>query len=236
MPGHVSPIKSLKRVSLFHVRLHYFVAPRPGLCQADDDDEDPSESSLHFIRRHSLVDWAVPNADQKGPVFIRTSFNERLSVIAVDSKVEIISDGEQPRHLDVLFIGTSKGRVLKVYQQQSPVLVESMQVFPADIAVKNVLLANYEDGKKLVVISDHEVLSVPLQRCSSSEAPHSCSSCLALRDPYCAWNTLESKCVDQSRYEKDEKWFLWQELRTGAKKECQVEDNKIKGEGNNNKK
>ena len=56
------------------------------------------------------MDWAVPSSD-KGPILVHTSFEERLTVIAVDPRVKTFDDAE----FDVLFVGTSAGRVLKIF-------------------------------------------------------------------------------------------------------------------------
>ena len=45
-------------------------------------------------------------------------------------------------------------------------------------------------------------MSVPVSRCPV--AAQSCSVCVALQDPYCAWNKLESKCVDLYDYDEDD--------------------------------
>ena len=173
-------------------------SPRPGLCY--NDTFTLPESSLNFIKRHSLMDWAVPGATG-GPVFVRTSMDERLTVIAVDSGVEAI-DG---RKFDVIFAGTTSGRVLKIIDRNhdtnankpDPVLIESMQVFPYHVPVRNVLVTNKDSGgeaKKLVVLSDHEVNGLPLHRCGSPAA-QSCHDCVGLQDPYCAWDLGRGLCV-----------------------------------------
>ena len=45
---------------------------------------------------------------------------------------------------------------------------------------------------RLIVVSKNEIRSVPLGRCSDASR---CSECLALHDPYCAWNPTASRCV-----------------------------------------
>lgn len=89
---------------------------------------------------------------------------------------------------DVLFVGTTHGRVLKV-SANTNTLIESLQVFPYHIPVRNLLVT--ED--QIIVLSDHEVNAFPLQRCSSSK---SCGDCVALQDPYCAWDLVLDACVD----------------------------------------
>lgn len=148
-------------------------------------------------------------------MFVRTSLNERLTVIAVDPEV----NGLNNEVYDVLFVGTSNGRVLKVYDNGiEPVLVEAMRIFPENTAVTNLLVARLEnDEAKLVVIADHEVAGVPLSRCSLAA---SCFECVALRDPYCAWDALNAVCTEHAKI--PDKDFLRQKLDTGISEECVI--------------
>ena len=65
-----------------------------------------------------------------------------------------------------------------------PVLVESIQVLPYDIPVRNLIVV---EGR-LVVLSDHEVKSIPLHRCNTAtghsrpdQPAQSCNECVALQ-------------------------------------------------------
>jgi hypothetical protein len=87
---------------------------------------------------------SVPSSDS-GPVFVKTGLGERLTVIAVDSGVRSV-DGEVH---DILFVGTTHGRVLKFANTISgsgkrsgsePALIESLQVFPYHVPVRNLLV------------------------------------------------------------------------------------------------
>lgn len=49
-----------------------------------------------------------------------------------------------------------------------------------------------EDGR-LVVIADSQVQALRLHRCYSDRIL-SCGECVALQDPYCAWDKVEGKC------------------------------------------
>ena len=60
--------------------------PRPGSCNAKTTEE-----GMNFVKRHTLVDRAVPSAHNM-PLFIKTSLGERLTVIAVDSGVPGVQD------------------------------------------------------------------------------------------------------------------------------------------------
>ncbi len=46
------------------------------------------------------------------------------------------------------------------------------------------------------------MVSIPVSRCSI--VAQSCGVCVALQDPYCAWNTHEQKCVDMYDFEEDQ--------------------------------
>ena len=83
---------------------------------------------MNFVKRHSLMDWAVQSSRKEGPLFIKTSVAERLSVVGVDAGVRAV-DGAS---YDVIFVGTTSGRILKLAYPKSgganAVLVESIQV------------------------------------------------------------------------------------------------------------
>ncbi len=130
------------------------------------------------------------------------------------------------RQFDVLFVGTNSGRILKLYdlsqpdkqklRRPLPVLVESMQVFPPEVPVRNLMVARSKVDR-LVTLSEHEVLSLPVSRCGHVE--ESCGRCLALRDPHCAWHVESGKCVEWAEYEGDE---MWQELEEGRNAQCEA--------------
>ena len=160
---------------------------RPGTCHNDSKQLD--DKYLNFIKENTLMDKAVGSTGQ-APHFIKTSPQERLTTIAVDPSVPLPNGAV----VDVLFAGTTRGRVLKLVaftegEEARTELVEEMQVFPLHVAVNNLLISRTEGGRtqsRLVVLSDHEVKSVPATRC---EAHGECQECVATRDPYCAWNT-----------------------------------------------
>ena len=89
---------------------------------------------------------------------------------------------------DILFVGTTHGRVLKIVNSISgkktgsePVLIESLQVFPYHVAVRNILVVHPKsEPGKLIVLSDHEVHSIPLHRCQAPAA-QSCADCVAMQ-------------------------------------------------------
>ena len=57
------------------------------------------------------------------------------------------------------------------------------------MAVSNLLVVHETD--QLIVLSTSEVASVPLQRCANQL---NCGDCVALQDPYCAWDIKSNTC------------------------------------------
>ena len=111
------------------------------------------------------MDAAVPAATNI-PHFVKTSPHERLTTIAVDPDV-MTADG---RMVDVLFVGTTRGRVLKMASfdnggRPQTNLIEDLQLFPYHVAVNNILVvpAKTEGGQNggggsVVALSEHEVI------------------------------------------------------------------------------
>ena len=73
-------------------------------------------------------------------------------------------------------------------------------MFPYHVAVTNIEVVD----SRLIVLSDHEVKSLPLSRCNAVQL-QSCASCVALSDPYCAWNLETNTCVDHSYSNENDK-------------------------------
>jgi len=192
---------------------------RPGSCV--EDSTSLPESHLNFIKRHSLMDDTVPS-NGHGPIFVKTSMNERLTAIAVDPGVKTPGDDNADQY-DVLYVGTTKGKVLKVISAKTkfgqhnrkPIIAEEIQVFPFHVAVNNIQVIN----DKLIVLSDHEVKALPLHRCSATQV-QSCGACVKLRDPHCAWNIVSGACVDKNLFTNADASELIQDIFHGKHSAC----------------
>nr|CAD7592038.1 unnamed protein product [Timema genevievae] len=170
--------------------------PRPGQCV--NDSRTLPDVSVNFVKSHTLMDEAVP-AFFTRPIIVRISLQYRFTKIAVDQQVKT-ADGKA---YDVLFIGTDDGKVIKALNVASfdsdstvdSVVVEELQVLPPGVPVKNLYVVHVDsDDSKLVVVSDDEILSIKLHRCDSDKIT-SCRECVALQDPYCAWDTTRQQCA-----------------------------------------
>lgn len=167
---------------------HLVPDPRPGQCPnsvhkrdkfSKLSDDDGTNSRLTFTRRHPLMDKSVPSLNSMLPTFIKTSLDERLTMVAVDPDVQGYS---------VVFAGTTKGNILKLVsvQDQTPILVESINLLKEPVANMEVI------DDQLIVLSQSEVVTIDLARCGSAKA---CHDCVALQDPYCSWSAIKGRCM-----------------------------------------
>lgn len=66
--------------------------------------------------------------------------------------------------VDVLYVGTDDGKVLKVvYVGTSPVIVSEQQVLPLGRIVKELVVA--QDTQTLIVVGDDQVTAIPMHKC-----------------------------------------------------------------------
>ncbi|XP_065166880.1 semaphorin-1A isoform X2 [Atheta coriaria] len=196
--------------------------PRPGQCH--NDSRTLPDLTLNFIKTHSLMDESVPNFFGQ-PIVIRTSFHYRFTQIAVDPQVKVPGG----KTYDVLFIGTDNGKLIKAVNGLSaesrngvkPVVIEEIQIFPSHVPVRGIkVIRNEKQAEgRLVVIADGEVQSLRLHRCDSSKIS-SCSECVALQDPYCAWDKLQGKCRSHGANRWGEESFFFQSVSTGQHSAC----------------
>lgn len=208
--------------------------PRPGTCV--NDSRTLPDVAVNFVKSHTLMDQAVPAFFGK-PLLIRISLQYRLTMIAVDPQVRAPDN----KAYDVLFIGTDDGKVIKALNTAAPrnntvktVVVEEIQVLPLGVPVKNlhVVHLDVQPGQrrtelddKLVVVSDDEIMSIRLQRCDSDRIS-SCGDCVALQDPYCAWDTKEERCVSRADSDWNKKRFI-QNVEQGVHHTCGPQGSKM---------
>ncbi len=106
---------------------------------------------------------------------------------------------------DKLFIFSDKGKVIRAINSKAydsanevaPVVIEEIQVFSeSQAAITNlrVVQGGHSEGPRLIVISNDEIQTISLRRCHSKSIT-TCSECVALQDPHCAWNAGTSRCV-----------------------------------------
>lgn len=73
-------------------------------------------------------------------------------------------------------------------------LVENVQVFEKNKPITALKIIEEPLHNVIVVVSRNEVAVVPIQHCNHQKT---CSHCVGLRDPHCAWDIDNLKCVNK---------------------------------------
>ena len=139
--------------------------PRPGRCY--NQSTSLPESSLHFIKNHCLMDAPVQSRPSV-PVFVKSGTSELFTKIALHQGAKNLAGVS----FDVLFIGTNRGKVVKILVDPanpdlaSSDLQEELQIFGPTVPILNLLIVNGETSDpKLIVLSADSVKSIPLASC-----------------------------------------------------------------------
>ncbi|KAL9927449.1 LOW QUALITY PROTEIN: semaphorin 1a [Glossina fuscipes fuscipes] len=204
--------------------------PRPGSCH--NDSRTLPDPTLNFIKTHSLMDENVP-AFFGQPILVRTSTIYRFTQIAVDAQIKTPGG----KTYDVIFVGTDHGKIIKSVNAESAdsdkkvtsVVIEEIDVLPKSEPIRNLEIVrtmqydqakdgSYDDGK-LVIVTDSQVIAIQLHRCHNDKIT-SCSECVALQDPYCAWDKIAGKCRSHGAPRWLEENYFYQNVATGQHAAC----------------
>ena len=170
------------------------------------------------------------------PVLLRTGFNTGFTSISVDAQV-MTPDGSK---YDVLYVGTSTGQLLKAVNALSPVsvsttrpvIIEEVELMSGPVkkgessegpmlsshwCVSVRVVSTKKGPGHVIVTSAEEVKSVSLYRC---EKAGSCSECVGLQDPHCAWSVRDGQCAGAQRWAKGSQAAFLQNVPTGRHASC----------------
>ncbi|KAM4882053.1 plexin-B2 [Thomomys bottae] len=113
----------------------------------------------------------------------------------------------------IAFLGTSDGRILKVYlapdgtsAEYGSILVEINKRIKRDLALSG-------DLTSLYAMTQDKVFRLPVQECLNYQT---CAQCRDSQDPYCGWCVIEGRCtrrVECPRAEETGHW-LWSRDKT----------------------
>lgn len=226
-------------------------SPRPGSCS--NDSASLPEATLNFIKDHPLMDAPVQSYLAQ-PLLIQSGFKSRFTVIAIDPQVEAVSGKtydvlfigtDDGRVLKVINSGSNlpphgthasdangnnnnngKSKPLNGASALiQPVIIEDIQIFNyPTVPITNLRVHHTFFAAKLIVVSNHEIQSIPLFKCNSRGAT-SCGKCVALQDPYCAWDKSRNICTSsRSRFWNSDNFI--QNIEDGADDRCGPEGSK----------
>ncbi|XP_053559134.1 semaphorin-6B [Bombina bombina] len=180
--------------------------PRPGSCVGSTPPYNSSrnlpDDVLSFVKSHPLMEDSVPSVGGT-PWMTRTLTRDQLTHLAVDTSCGI--HGNET----ILFLSSDSGTVLKYLLNPAlegaggsgnySIFLEELQTYPADRCGRkeeeqSILGMVLDKGSgSLLLAYPSCVVKVPLARCQRHDG--CIRSCLATRDPYCAWDPERSRCA-----------------------------------------
>ncbi|XP_039613922.1 semaphorin-4D-like [Polypterus senegalus] len=132
-----------------------------------------------------IYDSVLPAGNRPQMVFKNMNYTQ----IAIDQVHALDS-----RTYDIIFISTDDGHVHKTVVIDNELhIIEEIQLLPNPEPIKALLLSSGQK-KSLYAGSDGRLVQSPVEFC---EKHQSCVDCILTRDPYCAWSTDASLCVNQ---------------------------------------
>ncbi|CAD5208893.1 unnamed protein product [Bursaphelenchus xylophilus] len=164
------------------------------LGQCSPNSRDLTEEEVIQMRKTPLLADSVPNLFGKAVGIHRGSDNYNQIVV-----LEGVQSFDGP--VDVLYVGTDQGNVIKMINlgvseatgemDRDP--VHQVAVFKiSDLPIRRLLITQ---SKYLIVVTDPVVYRLPLHLCSSYD---SCESCISSRDPHCYWKQGKCRSISAS--------------------------------------
>ncbi|XP_005158115.1 uncharacterized protein isoform X1 [Danio rerio] len=158
--------------------------PRPGTCAFKNNTQAHNQKILSVIRDHPEIEEVI------GPVHdvpLELSVQDHFTHIVADTVLAVNDE-----HYSIIYLGTEKGKVLKVLHTiEGAFIIAQYSLFHDDSPVTNMAI----DPKKghLYIGTQLEVQRLPLADCGRYGL--SCRECILSRDPYCAWDVHKKKCT-----------------------------------------
>ncbi|CAI5439518.1 unnamed protein product [Caenorhabditis angaria] len=159
--------------------------PRPGSC-VPDSTKLP-EATVSFILRNPLMFNSINPIGP--PLLIEGVEKAELTQITVLPRVNSVNGHKY----DIIFLGTSDGKILKMVEiDGNATIIQSSQIFSKSVPIVNLLTSS--NSMNIVIVSSDEIASLPVYNC---EKQQSCSKCVQLQDPHCAWDSQIARCVQK---------------------------------------
>ncbi|XP_054834742.1 semaphorin-3D-like [Eublepharis macularius] len=163
--------------------------PRPGTCPSATYDpllqstKDFPDEVISFMRTHHLM-WDPIYPLHWKPVMMRVNVPFQIKQILVD-RMET-----EAGHVDVLFLGTDEGKVLKVGiasmrgQDPQEISLEEISISKMPLAILDMQFSLKR--QEMFVSSTNGLVQLSLYRCELYGK--TCTDCCLSRDPYCTWD------------------------------------------------
>lgn len=160
-------------------------SPRPGTCAFKNNTAAHNQKILTVIKDHPEIDDMIKPV---GEAPLDLPVEDHFTHIVADTVLAVNDE-----HYSVIYLGTEKGKILKVLHTiEGAFIIAQYSLFNDDSPVTNMAI----DSQKghLYVGTELEVQRLPLADCGRYGV--SCRECILSRDPYCAWDMVKKKCTD----------------------------------------
>lgn len=128
---------------------------------------------------------------ERSPVFVHNGEDRFTSIVVEEEQMDL-----DRQSFDVMWIGTDRGNIFKVIRREGSLNATQVAVMKiANSTIKQLSLhrlprPNRQFSWRLIALTDTSLHRTPASVCHSAL---SCSDCLSLGDPHCAW--VEFQCV-----------------------------------------
>ncbi|KAL4646761.1 semaphorin-7A-like isoform X1 [Arapaima gigas] len=155
-------------------------ASRPRTCVS----KTPlSSRDLEAIRDHPEIEEMMKPV---GGAPLNLPTNDRFTQVVADTVLAVNDE-----HYSVLYLGTEKGKVLKVLHTVEEAFIISQYSLFQDEGPVTAMAIDTQKGH-LYVSTAMEVQRLPLADCS--RYGDTCRECILARDPYCGWEASKKRC------------------------------------------
>lgn len=163
---------------------------KPGRCNGNIQ----SLQDIAFLSKNPLIYDLIPSENHK-PLLIEGP--GKAAIISIDAYKHKISSVRNQLHY-VLYIGRDDGSIAKVtFVNKATILIENVQVFAKNKPVIDLKIIDKPMRNVIIVVSRNEVAVIPTQHCHYKKT---CSQCVGLRDPHCAWDIDNLQCINKKNW------------------------------------
>lgn len=163
-----------------------------GKC--NENSRNLTSEQMHSLKSTPLMADLVPNIFSR-PVGIYEGEDHYNQIVVLPN----VPLPEHDHHVDVLFVGTDQGNILKlvntqknqVSSEKDPMIKISLTKVGNSPIRKLIIFEEY-----LVALTDRKIVAMPFQQCSKM---NSCKECVESRDPHCGWHMYHKTCINIGR-------------------------------------
>ncbi|KAK6730318.1 hypothetical protein RB195_007030 [Necator americanus] len=144
-----------------------------------------------YIRNNPLV----PTKLSTSPLFVHYGSDRFAEILIQENIVDLAG-----RHSTVFFIATDQGKIFKVIKNTAEAEarhVSSVKAVEASSPIVSLTAhlerrPNQQTTKKLLILTPTQLILLPSSMCKRQ---HTCTECLSMGDPECAWVLHGAECV-----------------------------------------